>query len=80
MSEIDFNTLDELASRDPLSLSKQDLDTLIMGMRAYRAAAMGKSSGKAMKFSDVATQPVVDMSALLKAVGAPVAKPIKRRL
>ena len=77
MPEITFNELDELADRDPLKLSAQDIDNLILGMRAYRNKTLG---GKATKFSDEAKQPTVDIKALAAFAGAPAAAPFKRRI
>lgn len=48
-----FSELDRLCDLDPLELTKDNLDRLIAGMRAYRANALSKG-GKATKFSDEA--------------------------
>lgn len=50
---ITFSELDRLCDLDPLNLTKENLDKLIAGMRAYRANALAKG-GKATKFSDEA--------------------------
>ncbi len=74
-----FSELDRLCDLDPLSLTVENLDRLIAGMRAYRANALGK--GKATKFSDVSGLSAVDIRAALQKTGAlkPVEK-VERRL
>ena len=52
-TDITFAELDMLCDLDPLNLTVENLDRLILGMRAYRANAMAKGS-KATKFSDEA--------------------------
>lgn len=71
---ITFSELDRLCDLDPLSLSAQDLDRLIAGMRAYRANALGK--GKATKFSDEAGISADHIRAALKRVE--VMKPVEK--
>lgn len=70
---ITFSELDRLADLDPLSLTNENLDRLIAGMRAYRANALGKG-GKATKFSDESGITAVDLMKLVKKDKAPAPK------
>lgn len=76
---ITFSELDRLCDLDPLSLTIENLDRLIAGMRAYRANALGK--GKATKFSDEAGI-TIDIKRIAKSVKLEPEKvePIGRRL
>lgn len=78
-SPLTFSELDRLCDLDPLSLTVENLDRLILGMRAYRANALGK--GKAAKFSDESGLGAKDIREALQKSGAmkPVEK-IGRRL
>lgn len=80
-SDITFSELDRLCDLDPLSLTVENLDRLIAGMRAYRANAMAK--GKATRFSDEAGIAIDIKSITAKLgeqLGRPKAEPIKRRI
>lgn len=76
-----FSELDLLCDLDPLSLTVENLDRLIAGMRAYRANALSK--GKATRFSDEAGISI-DVKAmgtkLGEMLGKAKAEPIKRRI
>ena len=76
---ITFSELDRLCDLDPLSLTVENLDRLIAGMRAYRANALAK--GKATKFSDEAGI-TIDVKRIAKSVNlAPtVVEKIERRI
>lgn len=73
MSDITFSELDRLADLDPVDLTKDNLDRLIAGMRAYRANAMSKGS-KATKFSDESGITKVDIMKVLKKTEPPAEK------
>lgn len=80
-TDITFSELDRLCDLDPLSLTKENLDRLIAGMRAYRANALAR--GKATKFSDAAgiTLDVKAMTEKLReAQGLAKTQPLKRRV
>lgn len=60
--------LDELMSRDPLSLASVEIDKIIAMQRAYRARKETPGGGK--KKSDLKDATGVDLAALLR--GAPL--------
>ena len=69
------NTIDELMSLDPLNLTADDIDAIILYHRKARASSTG---GKAKKD----TGPKVDISEVMKALGgipAPAVGIVRRR-
>lgn len=64
--------LDELISRDPLSLSAQDIDSIIQMQRQYRAKreAGGGRSRKASVEASLSSVTGADLAALVRNAGA----------
>ena len=63
LAEPDFNSLLELTKRDPLSLTEEDLTTLVTG---YRAAREAYAAGQKPKRKGKKTMPSAD--AIMKEV------------
>lgn len=68
--------LDELMSRDPLSLSSQDIDSIIAAQRAQRARReAGKGKGARGAKAQLSDGSGIDLAAMMRGEAIPTAAP-----